>query len=151
MNTLIVGATGDVGSETAKSAVEKGHHVRALVRSTSNRDKLGSAKETIEFCEGDILDKASLDPAMEGMEALIIAIRLTPDEQDKGRTYQDIEFNGVKNLVEVAKQKGVQKIVHVSSDGVGPHCVSDMYQSKYQAEETIKNSGINYTIFKPSA
>ena len=38
----------------------------------------------------------------------------------------------------------------MSADGVGPECVSDMYQSKHQAEEAIRNSGIDYTIFKPS-
>lgn len=150
MKILIVGATGDVGSETAKNAVAKGHKVRALVRSTSNRDKLGQTRDKIEFFEGDMLDKVSLATAMEGMEALIIAIRLTPGEIQKGRTYKDVELNGVQNLVEVAKQKGINKIIHVSADGVGPQCVSDMYQAKHQAEEAIKNSGINYTIFRPS-
>ena len=52
MNILIVGATGDVGSESAKIAVSKGYKVRALVRSTSNRDKLGEAKSKVEFVEG---------------------------------------------------------------------------------------------------
>jgi NADH dehydrogenase len=150
MNVLIVGATGDVGSEAAKCAVEKGHRVRALVRNTSNREKLAEAKDKIEFSEGDILDKASLELAMEGMEALVISIRLTPGEKKKGLTYKDVELSGVKNLVEVAKQKGIKKIIHVSADGVGPECVSDMYQSKHQAEEAIRNSGIDYTIFKPS-
>ncbi|MCK5513718.1 MAG: NAD(P)H-binding protein, partial [Deltaproteobacteria bacterium] len=150
MNVLIVGATGDVGSEAAKCAVEKGHRVRALVRNTSNREKLAEAKDKIEFSEGDILDKASLELAMEGTEALVISIRLTPGEQKKGLTYKDVELSGVKNLVEVARQKGIKKIIHVSADGVGPECVSDMYQSKHQAEEAIRNSGIDYTIFKPS-
>jgi len=84
------------------------------------------------------------------MEALIISIRLTPGEMKKGRTYQDVELGGVKNLVEVATQKGIKKIIHLSADGVGPHCLSDMYQAKHQAEELIRNSGINYTIFKSS-
>jgi NADH dehydrogenase len=98
-----------------------------------------------------MLDKASLEPAMESAEAVIIAIRLNQGETQKGRTYKDVELDGVKNVVEVARQKGVKKIVHVSADGVGPDCISDMFQSKYQAEEAIINSGIDYTIFKPSA
>ena len=150
MNILVIGATGDVGSEAAKIAVTKGHKVRALVRSTSNRDKLGEAKNKIEFVEGDILDKASLEPAMNWIEALIIAIRLTPGEMKKGRTYKDVELQGVKNLVEVAKKSGVKKIIHVTAVGVGPQCISDMYMAKHQSEEVIRNSGIGYTIFKPS-
>lgn len=150
MNVLIVGATGDVGSEAAKCALGKGHRVRALVRETSNREKLADAKDKIEFSEGDLLDKASLERSMDGMEAVVVSIRLTPGEQQKGRTYQDVELGGIKNLLDVAKQKGVKKIIHVSADGVGPNCVSDMYRSKYQAEEAIRHSGIDYTIFKPS-
>jgi len=151
MNILVVGATGDTGSEAAKTAVEKGHTVKALVRSTSNRNKLGEAQNRVEFCEGDMLDKASLGPAMESVEVVIISIRLNQGETQKGRTYKDVELDGVKNVVEAAKHKGIKKIVHVSADGVHSGCVSDMFQSKYQAEEAIINSGIDYTIFKPSA
>jgi uncharacterized protein YbjT (DUF2867 family) len=50
----------------------------------------------------------------------------------------------------VGKKEGVKKIIHVSAAGVGPHCRSDMYGAKHQAEEAIRNSGLDYTIFKPS-
>ena len=150
MHILVIGATGDVGSAAAKIAVEKGHRVRALIRSTSNREKLGSAKDTIEFVEGDMLDQASLERALEGMEAVIISIRLTEEEKKKGRTYQDVELKGVTNIVEAAQKKGLRKIVHVSASGVGPQCVSDMFTAKYQSEEAIRKSGIDYTIFQPS-
>jgi NADH dehydrogenase len=150
MNVLVIGATGDVGSEAAKIATTKGHLVRALIRSTSNKDKLGAAKDKVEFFEGDLLDKASLEGALAGMEAVIVSIRLTPGEMKKGRTYKDVEEQGIKNIIEVGKKKGIKKIIHISAAGVGPHCVSDMYRAKHQAEEAIRNSGIDYTIFKPS-
>lgn len=150
MNVLIIGATGDVGSASAKIAVNKGHSVRALVRPSSKRDKLGDTKSRVEFCDGDILDRASLDKAFSGIEGVIISIRLTPGEMQKGRTYGDVEEGGVKNIVAAAKQHGARKIIHVSAAGVGPECISDMYQAKHRAEEAIRTSGIDYTIFKPS-
>jgi uncharacterized protein YbjT (DUF2867 family) len=150
MNILVAGATGDVGSATTKIAVAKGHRVRALIRPTSNKDKLGEVKDKVEYAEGDLLDKASLDRAMEGMEALMIAIRLTPTDMKKGLNYTQVELNGTLNLVEAAKKKGIKKIVFVSVVGAGPKSLSDMYQGKYQAEEAIRNSGIDYTVFKPS-
>lgn len=58
-----------------------------------------------------MLDKASLERALEGMEAVIISIRLTEGEQKKGRTYQDVELKGVTNIVEAAQKKGLRKIV----------------------------------------
>ena len=126
MNILVVGATGDVGSAVIKNAVEEGHKVKAFDISKANINKLGEAKNKVEFFEGDILDKSSLEPAMEAVEAVIITIRLNPDQIQKGRTYQDVEGDGIKNVVAIAKQKGVKKIVLISADGVGSDCLSDM-------------------------
>ena len=150
MKVLIIGATGDVGSEAAKRAIAQGHQVRALVRPTSNTGRFGDMAGKIEFFQGDMLDRPSLDKALAGMSGVIISIRLTPGEMQKGRSYMDVEGAGVKNIVDAARQQGVGKIVFISSAGVGPNCISDMYQAKYFAEEAIRASGIDYTIFKPS-
>jgi len=150
MNILVIGATGDVGSEAAKIAVSRDNTVKALVRPSSNRGKLGEAQQKIIFCEGDMLDRASLDKAVAGTEAVIISIRLTPGEMKKNRTYRDVEQAGVENVVAASRQAGVRKIVFVSAAAVGPECVSDMFQAKYAAEEAIRGSGIDYTIFRPS-
>ena len=150
MKIVIIGATGDVGSEAAKRAVAQGHQVRALVRPTSNRNRFGDMAEKIEFCEGDILDGPSLEKALAGMDGVIITIRLTPGEMQKGRTYTDVEGVGVINIVDAARKQGLRKIIFISAAGVGPQCISDMYQAKHRAEEAIRTSGIDYTIFKPS-
>ena len=150
MKVVIIGATGDVGSEAAKRAIAQGHQVRALVRPTSNTGRFGATAERIEFCQGDMLDQPSLEKALAGMDGVIISIRLTPGEMHKGHTYMDIELGGVKNIVDAALQQGLRKIIHISAAGVGPQCISDMYQAKHGAEEAIRASGIDYTIFKPS-
>lgn len=150
MKVLIIGATGDVGSAAAQRAIAQGHQVRALVRPTSNTSRFGALAERMEFSGGDILERPSLEKALAGMDGIIISIRLTPGEMKKGRTYLDVEEQGVKNIVAAARQQGAHKIIHVSAAGVGPDCISDMYQAKHQAEEAIRSSGIDYTIFKPS-
>jgi NADH dehydrogenase len=150
MNIVVIGALGDVGSAVAKSAVEKGHRVAAFDVSMANMAKLGPAQEKVSFFEGDVMDKASILPAMQGVNAVIATLRLTPEQMKKGRGYQEVELQGIKNVVEAAKEKGAQKFVHISVDGVGPNCVSDMYQAKFQAEEAIRNSGMDYTIFRSS-
>ncbi|MEI6128045.1 MAG: SDR family oxidoreductase [Pseudomonadota bacterium] len=150
MKVLIIGATGDVGSEAAKRAVVQGHQVSALVRPTSNKSRFDAAAEKIKFFEGDILDMPSLVKALEGMDGVIVSIRLTPGEMRKGRSYKDVEECGVKNITDAARQQGVHKIIHISAAGVGPECISDMYQAKHCAEEAIRTSGLDYTIFKPS-
>lgn len=150
MNVLVIGATGDVGSQAAKEAVVRRHKVFALVRPTSDRNRLGEVKDQVEFLLGDILDRESLDRALTGIDGVIISIRLTPGEIQKNRTYRDVEHRGVENVVAAARSARVRKIVFISAAGVGSACVSDMYQAKYAAEEAIRNSGIDYTIFRPS-
>ncbi len=150
MKVLIVGATGMVGSAAAKVAVAKGYQVRALTRKTSSRDKLGEAQNAIEFCEGDVVDKDSLVRAMDGQEALIIALRFNAGEKERGRTFEEVELGGVQNLVAAAQQQGLKKIAFVSVDGVGPDCVSGTFQANYKAEEAVVSSGIDYTVFQSS-
>jgi len=150
MNITVIGALGDVGSAVAKNAVDKGHRVNGFDVSKANIAKLGPAQDKVAFFEGDVMDKASLLPAMEGVNAVIATLRLTPEQMKKGRGYKEVELQGVKNVVEAAKGKGAKKFVHISVDGVGPGCVSDMYQAKFQAEEAIRNSGMDYTIFRSS-
>jgi NADH dehydrogenase len=150
MNIVVIGAVGDVGSAVTKCAVEKGHRVAAFDVSRANMAKLGPAQEKVSFFEGDVMDKAYLLPAMQGVNAVIATLRLTPEQMKKGRGYKEVELQGIKNVVQAAKEKGGKKFVHISVDGVGPNCVSDMYQAKFQAEEAIRNSGMDYTIFRSS-
>lgn len=149
MNILVIGALGDVGSAVTKKAVDKGHRVKAFDVSKANLTKLGEAQDTVSFFEGDVLDASSLAPAMEGVGAVITTIRLTTEQMMKGRGYKEVELQGIKNVVEAAQEKGVKKFVHLSVDGAGPGC--EMCQAKSQAEEAIRNSGMDYTIFRSSA
>ncbi len=150
MNIVVIGALGDVGSAVAKCAVEKGHRVAAFDVSKANMAKLGTAQEKVSFFEGDVMNKASLLPAMQGVNAVIATLRLTPEQMKQGRGYKEVELQGIKNVVDAAKEKGGKKFVHISVDGVGPNCMSDMYQAKFQAEEAIRTSGMDYTIFRSS-
>jgi len=106
MNILVVGAIGDIGSAVTKAAVEKGHSVKAFDVSKANIDKLGEAKNKVEFFEGDILDKATIEPAMEGVEAVITTIRLNQDQMQKGRGY-----NGTRRSFRLKRQSEIQALI----------------------------------------
>jgi NADH dehydrogenase len=149
MHILIIGALGDVGSAATKYAVAKGHRVTAFDLSKANTATFGEARDKVAFFEGDVMDTASLLPAMEGVNAVITTIRLTTEQMLKGRSYKDVEFQGIKNVVDVARAQGVRKFVHLSVDGLCLGC--EMCQAKSQAEEVIRNSGMDYTIFRSSA
>jgi len=149
MNIMVIGALGDVGSAVTKNAVDRGHRVKVFDVSKANMGKLGSVQDRVSFCEGDVVDTASLIPAMEGVGAVITTIRLITEQMLKGRSYADVELQGIKNVVEAAQEKGVKKFVHLSVDGLGLGC--EMCQAKSQGEDAIRNSGMDYTIFWSSS
>jgi len=68
MTTLLTGATGFVGAAVLRALVAAGHHVRALVRPNSDRRNLNGVD--CEVVTGDLLEPASLQPALRGCEAL---------------------------------------------------------------------------------
>jgi len=55
-----------------------------------------------------------------------------------------------KNMIKTCKKSGIKKIIYISGLGVTKNSTSDYFISKYKAEQEIINSGVNYTIFRPS-
>ena len=79
MKVLIAGATGMVGGEAARILSSGGDTVRALIRPTSNAEKIAALKGAgIEVVEGDLRDRASLDAACDGVDAVISTVSAMP-------------------------------------------------------------------------
>ncbi len=143
---LVTGATGFVGSNIIKELVIQGYKVRGLVHSQKNLGRLkGLPVETI---SGDITDLDSLKRPFEGIQYLLSCVGII--YESKFANFDSIHVLGTKNLVEMALQNKVQHFVHISALGTRPNAVSRYHQSKYKGEQIIINSGLTYTIFRPS-
>jgi uncharacterized protein YbjT (DUF2867 family) len=150
MKALVVGATGQTGQRIVKELVDRGIAVRGVVRDLTKGQQL--LPQTVELVVGDVLDQNSLEKAIVDCTVLICATGAAPSF-DFTAPYQ-IDYQGTKNLVDVAKKQGIEKFVLVSS-----LCVSKILHPlnlfwlvlywKKQAEEYIQNSGLNYTIVRP--
>ncbi len=64
------------------------------------------------------------------------------------QTYQKVHVNATKNVVKAAQQAGVRKIALMSFLRARPNCGSPYHESKWAAEEIVRNSGLDYTIIK---
>jgi uncharacterized protein YbjT (DUF2867 family) len=148
---LVVGATGFLGSEICRRLAAEGKPVRGLVRSTTDqekRDKLASYG--VELVEGDVRDRASLDAACQGVTAVFSTVSAmpfsyTPDENN----VQTVDTEGVKNLIEAAQAAGAQRFVYTSFSG-NMDLDFPLRNAKREVEARIKESGLTYTILRPS-
>lgn len=150
MKAFVAGATGETGRRIVQELVNRDIPVRALVRDIDKaRGILPTAAELV---VGDVLQPASLSEAMGDSTVVLCATGAKPSFDPTG-PYQ-VDFQGTKNLVDVAKAKGIQHLVLVSS-----LCTSQLFHPlnlfwlilvwKKQAEEYIQKSGLTYTIVRP--
>jgi len=119
---LITGATGLLGSRLLFDLVSKGHHVRALRRTTSRMNCVdhyfGQRPELLDLVEwvpGDISDIFSLDAAMSGVTQVYhCAAKVSFHPADRDHMHH-ININGTANVVNMCLMKGVRKLCFVSS------------------------------------
>jgi UDP-glucose 4-epimerase len=119
MNILITGATGKVGSRLAKRLALRRDHVRCLVRSPARAADLGLAPQ-VELVKGDLLDAASLDLAVRGIDAVVHCAAFfrgaTPEEAHA------VNDEGTRYLAAAARRAGVKRFVFTSTGLVyGPN------------------------------
>jgi uncharacterized protein YbjT (DUF2867 family) len=150
MKAFVAGASGQTGRRIVEELVKRDIPVRALVRDLEQAKSI--LPPQAEPVLGDVLQPDSLTAAIADSTVLLCATGAKPSFDPTG-PYK-VDYEGTKNLVDVAKQKGIEHFVHVSS-----LCTSQFFHPlnlfwlilvwKKQAEEYIQKSGLTYTIVRP--
>ncbi|MDR9402927.1 MAG: SDR family oxidoreductase [Halothece sp. Uz-M2-17] len=150
MKAFVAGATGETGRRIVQELVQSKIPVRALVRN------LEVAKEILppetELVLGDVLKPDSLQSAITDCTVVFSATGARPSLDPTG-PYQ-VDYQGTKNLIQLAKENNIEHFVMVSS-----LCVSRFFHPlnlfwlvlywKKQAEAELQKSGLTYTIVRP--
>ncbi|HVW62381.1 MAG TPA: NAD-dependent epimerase/dehydratase family protein [Puia sp.] len=113
---LVTGGTGFLGAYILRELVEKGYAVRAIRRSDKQPFYITpSILEKVEWVPGDIMDTSSLEEAMEGVDAVIhAAAKVSFAGSDKHELFTT-NIEGTANVVNIAIERGIRRLVHVSS------------------------------------
>ena len=145
MKVALFGGTGFVGSYITRELVREGFTPKVLVQSGS----LSKINSPCEVVKGDIQNKNAILETMQGAEAVIYTIGIIREFPKNGVTFKELHLNGLKRCLEIALKIGVKRFILMSANGVRPDGTA--YQrTKWQADEALKESGLNWTIFRPS-
>ena len=144
MKLLIVGATGTLGRQIARHALDKGHQVRCLVR---NSRKAAFLKEWgAELIMGDLCQPQTLPPALENMEAVIDAATARATDT---LSMKQVDWEGKVNLIQASQQAGINRYIFFSILDAEKYPEVPLMNIKHCTEAFLKESGLNYTIFRP--
>jgi NADH dehydrogenase len=143
----ITGGTGFVGGSIVKKLLEEKRNVRCLARKSADSKDL--KKQGVEIYKGDVTGKSSIEKSFFHDLAYVIHLVGIIKETDN-QTFEEVHFEGTKNIVDLAKEAGVKKIIQMSGLGTRPNAKSRYHATKWEAEEYLRKSGLNYTIFRPS-
>jgi dihydroflavonol-4-reductase len=168
MTTLVTGATGFLGSAIARELLKDGRKIKLLARKDS--DLSNTTGLEAEIVHGDIRDRESLKSAMTGCSSLYhVAAYYSLWDRDKKLIY-DINVEGTRNILEVALQLGLERVVYTSTVGciglrtdgtpasedqpMDPATLSNDYKlSKFHAENIaleMADKGLPLVIVNPS-
>jgi len=145
MNVSIFGSTGFVGSYILKAIKNCGYSAQVLIKSESEQ-KLSIDCDTI---LGDISDKDAISDTIEGTDAIIYNIGIIRQFESKNISFEALHYKGVKDCIEVASNLGVKRFILMSANGVKSNG-TEYQTTKWKAEQILKKSDLNWTIFRPS-
>jgi len=144
MKVLVTGGTGFVGPHVVRALAASGHDLKLLVRDATRSRELPGQPVV-----GEMTNAVSLTTAIEGVDAVVhlVAIRQGREEE-----FKRVMEQGTRDLVEAAKQAGVTRFVLMSALGTSEETkdLVPYYHAKWEMEQTVKSSGLDHVIFRPS-
>lgn len=150
---LVAGATGFLGASFVRELAARDLRVIALGRD-GHRVHPRFEGLAVEARSGDVTRPDSLRATFQDDVGTVVQCvqfsGFPVEDASRGLTFMDVDGQGTQNLVECARAAGVQRFVYLSGVGADPSSDRTWYRAKALAEESVRESGLGYTIIRPS-
>jgi len=145
---LLVGGTGYVGDAMRQRLREAGHDVTLLVRSSSPSEQY--QQQGYATVQGDVTDPTSLVRAMERVRPDVVINLVAVIKESGNATFERMNYRGTVNVVDAMRETGLSRILQMSALGAANIPDYPYHYTKWKAEHYVKDSGLTWTIFRPS-
>jgi uncharacterized protein YbjT (DUF2867 family) len=155
---LLIGSSGNIGGRALETLLKYGKAatITAFDIKAPKLKDLPSSVKVLSGDNGDITNPEAVKNGVKGNTVVICAVGVPRyvAQGEKKLTGYEIEQHGMQHIVEAARADGVQQLIYISALGVarGDHIPSfhTAHLAKKAAESIVLNSGIPYTIVRPS-
>jgi uncharacterized protein YbjT (DUF2867 family) len=150
MNVLVVGGHGKIALRLLRLLAERGDVSRGLIRNPDHAGDLERADTEPVLCDLEATDDISAQ--VEGSDAVVFAAGAGPGSGPERKRTVDLE--GATKLIAACNATGVRRYLIVSAMGVAradsyPPRMRPYYEAKREADEAVRDSGLEYTIARP--
>jgi uncharacterized protein YbjT (DUF2867 family) len=164
MKVIIFGSTGGTGRETARALLKRGDQVTAFAR---NPDALVPTPG-LTIAQGDAMNEADVGRAMPGHDAVVVSLGNSQNPfalllGARRTTPHNICQQGTANIIAAMRANGINRIVVVSSFGVGDTKAQAPFMTKLffalflrehmadkeNQERVVKAYGLDWTLVQP--
>ena len=147
-NVCVIGGSGFVGRHICHRLAALGHRVRVPARDRERAKQL-ILLPTVEVVTANVHDPDALAGVIRGSDAVINLIGVLHDGKGES-SFAAAHVELARKVVAACRKEGVRRLVHMSALCAAREGPSAYLRSKGEAEETVRASGLDVTIFRPS-
>ena len=143
-NVAILGGTGFSGGYIISELLKSKYSVKMINRKQSMNNFKEGCLEVVVDLHSDFLHEE-----LKGCDCIIYNIGIIREFPKKEISFKNLHQNLAIHAIKMAEKAGVRKFILITANGV-ERCLTDYERTKFNAEQYLMNSGLDWTIFRPS-